>query len=500
MMKDTSQSRAHIRLDNCEAEELHLSGRIQGHGALLVVDLESRLITHASANCPDVLGLEVDALVSAPLFSMGFYTPEIMSGFSLLEGCQLHVATVQVDVGRHLDLTLIRTAHALLMEWQPVQPLAKPVAIFQMQRSLARAPSHKEALLPYFNTLVQQTQQVSGLDRVMLYRFRSDWTGVVEAEACEPRWGSYLGLRFPAADIPKVARDLYMQTPFRMIPDVDAPTHGLWSLDDDPPDLSLSELRSVSPMHLEYLHNMGVRASFSVPVVVGEKLWGLVACHHYQGALRLSHDQRQACVSMAGAFSLGLASYVSGKHLQLLDSLDRRIDQLVQVVSTWAELFDSVPLAGEQWAACVDADGFALALDDRATLFGATPSLEGLGVIDEWFLNACDDVAIARESMPPEWRELPHLMALDGGLQAAKVWHVQQGWLRLYWFRHSEVQRITWAGQPDKPAAEDARAASLSPRRSFERWVETRTGHCAEWTSAEKLLVTKIRTVMGRMR
>jgi chemotaxis family two-component system sensor kinase Cph1 len=498
-MLDTSRTYADATLASCESEQLHLSGRIQDFGALLVVSLETRCVTHVSANAPTLLGLSPRSLLGATLSALDLYTPEFDSAFDLEAGAQTLVANVMLGKHQHLNVTLIRTLTALLMEWEPAEPQARPIAIHQMHRNMVRAPSHQEGAEPYYETLVNHVQHITGMDRVMIYRFRDDWTGEVVAERVGGEYGSYMGMRFPAGDIPEIARKLYLQNPYRMIPDVSAAVHPVYSLQAEPPDLSASDLRSVSPMHLQYMENMGVRASFSVPICIMGKLWGLVACHHYQGAKRLSQDQRHACVTLVAAFSLGLASYFAGMHLQTLDSMDRRIQLALQAFVGLTNPLDGVGAFGPALADLVRADGFAMAIDEEAAISGCGPDLEGLSVIDDWFLNHADDYSVSMESMAERFEARPEVCKASCGLLAFKIWTSNRGWLRFYWFRQQETQQITWAGNPDKPRAENSAAPHLSPRRSFEKWVETRTGFCREWLADEKLMAAKFRSTAGRM-
>lgn len=498
-MRDTSRTHAHATLDSCESEQLHLSGRIQDYGALMVVCRDTRCITHMSGNCEALLGISPSECLGSKLEDLSFFTPEFAQAFELEEGAQTVVANAWQCREAHFDATLICSRGCLLVEWEPAVSSVQPIAIHQMHRSMVRAPSHKDGLLVYYGTLVGHIRHITGMDRVMVYRFRDDWAGEVVAEAVDKGYGSYMDMRFPAGDIPEIARKLYLQNPYRMIPDTRSPPHPVYGLDPEPPDLGATDLRSVSPMHLQYMENMGVRASFSVPICIMGKLWGLVACHHYQGPLRLSSDQRLACVTLVAAFSLGLASCLAGMHLQTLDSMDRRIQLALQALVGLTNPLDGIGASGQMLAELVQADGFAMAIHEEAAISGLGPDLEGLSVVDDWFLNHCDDYSVSMESLGERFAEHPHVLKAACGLLAVKIWTLHRGWLRFYWFRQAETQHIAWAGNPDKPKIENSAAPHLSPRRSFEKWVETRTGFCREWTTDERLMVSKFRSTAGRL-
>ena len=156
----------------------------------------------------------------------------------------------------------------------------------------------------------RQLKALLGFDRVMVYRFHSDDTGEVFAEAREMRLESFFGLHYPASDIPPQARKLYLTNILRIISDVADPTVAIApavSPAGIPLDLSLGTLRSVSPIHIEYLRNMGVTASMSISIVVRGKLWGLFACHHYSGARVLPYALRAVAELYAQLFGSSLA-------------------------------------------------------------------------------------------------------------------------------------------------------------------------------------------------
>lgn len=498
-MFDTSYTHGTATITSCESEQLHLSGRIQGHGALLAVSACSRRVTYASANCETALGLPAAALLGALLSELPLYIGEFDGAYTLAEKSQLTVANVLLAYGGQWDVTLTRVGDMVLLEWEQSTPDVMPIAIHQMHRTLVRPPSRKDDIADYYNMLVGYFRRITGMDRVMIYRFREDWSGEVLAEGVTGDHGSYMGVRFPAGDIPQIARTLYLQNPYRMIPDEDGEVFPVWGLTAEPPDLTWSDLRSVSPMHLAYMRNMGVRASFSVPIVIMGKLWGLVACHHYQGPHLLSQVQRHACVTLGAAFSLGLASFQAGMHLQTLDSMDRRIQSALQAFAGLDNPLEGMCNTDMPVTALIRADGFALAIDEQAAISGLGPDLDGLSIIDDWFLSHCEDAYIAIDRMSEVFPDSFESLKPCCGVLAIKVWTVSRGWLRFYWFRQEEAQEIAWAGNPDKPQAENTAASALSPRRSFEKWVEIRTGHCREWTTDEKLMAAKFRSTAGRL-
>lgn len=489
-MHDTSLHAQHTTLTDCESERLHLSGKIQGFGALIVVRLSDWIITHASDNADSFLGSGIDQCLGTDVRTAGFWS----SGWADRIP-QTHGERTELMHGPWV-FTFIRSGDYLLIECEPIGPVSPPIPIHQLHRSLIRPPNTADELTAYQETLVQHLLAVTGMNRVMVYRFRDDWSGEVITEATDRPLGSYMGLRFPAGDIPAIARKLYEQNPIRTIPDVEGPEYAIRSLIPEAPDLSFSDLRSVSPMHQMYLRNMGVAASLSLPVLIGGQLWGLVVGHSYAGPCLLSHDQRHCAVLLANAYALGLANYRAAESLRLVDSVDRRVHAALQPMLQADHPFDAFHNCAHALQQLMEADAVAVAMEDRAALAGEGLNLDALADFDRWFVEEYEDYLLMSHRLTEFGVQSFAVATLFAGVLAVRAWSAQRGWLRFYWFRLSESQQITWAGHPDKPR--EAASAALSPRRSFEKWVEIRHGSSREWTSAHRLSALRVRAVAGR--
>ncbi|QDL56122.1 GAF domain-containing protein [Rhodoferax aquaticus] len=484
-------------IQGCESEELHLSGAIQAFGALLRLDTATMTVSHASANLArfmhvapaDVLGRSVDSLEWLPAGTL--------DKLASAQGSMLALINVVHDGTTRIDAKLIRTAAGVVVEFETGLTAKDALSFHAHQRPLMGVPSTPQQMEEYHAQLLAGIRAISGFRRCMIYRFQEDWVGEVIAEAAEPGDGAYLGLRFPASDIPAIARNLYLNNASRMIPDVHAESVPILGLQDAPPDLSLSDLRSVSPVHLEYLRNMGVAASFSVPIKVGGQLWGLVACHHGTPTT-LTPDQRAACVALTSTYAMGISSYTSTRRLQLLDSLDHKTDEILQLVSESEDPLDGIEMHSERLMHVLDASGFAFAVGSHVAITGDAPSLETMGLLDDWFSNQCKEPLFSTHHITDIFPDSHLIFADAAGFMAIKARSPRSGWLRFYWFRPAEVQEIAWAGNPSKPVSEKAGAVALSPRRSFERWVEVKHGFCRNWNHENRLVASKFRNGLLR--
>ncbi len=476
----------------CEAEQLHLSGAIQSFGAMLCLEEQSGLVTHASANLAEFIGIAPGDLLGRSLAECNLLPPSALENLPVNPG-----QTLSVSLHNHMDALLIRGNNCLLLEIERCTITPLPIPLHHYQRPLMYAPRDSNELIEYHHVLLQAFRELTGYERCMAYQFHEDWSGKVIAEVTASGMGSYLGMHFPASDIPAIARNLYLINPARMIPDASAPVIPLLSHNAEPPDLTWSNLRSVSPVHLQYLQNMGVCASFSVPIRIGGTLWGMVACHN-QTPLTLSSDQRDTCVALCNAYALGLSSHIASRRLQMLDSLDRRVDKIMEALSKHTDPLDGIESNSRVLMEALAAQGFAMAVKDNVVIAGNGPDLDGIAEIDNWFLNGCRELLYSTDHLS-EVTELPaELLASVSGMMAIKARSPRSGWVRFYWFRPAEPQEITWAGNPNKPITENAGAIALSPRRSFERWVETRMDYSRAWSGEDKLVASKFRSSLLR--
>ncbi|MFZ5657368.1 MAG: GAF domain-containing protein [Pseudomonadota bacterium] len=377
--------------------------------------------------------------------------------------------------GAVCDVLVHRTADLLHLEFEPAlrhRINALPSAL--ADGLIARVANDKTG--EFFDVCARQVRALTGFDRVMVYRFLQDDSGEVVAEARAPHADTYLGLRFPAFDIPPQARRLYLLNRIRAIPDARYVPVPLVSRDATPLDLSLHSLRSVAPVHLQYLANMGVAASLSVSIVCGDRLWGLVACHH-GSPLFLDPGTRSALELFGRFLSLRVTAQQQEAALEDLHAVDylssaitesgKRSGSLIEAVARWSEpvrrLFAADGLAirvGSAWHA-------GSAGVDAATLEDAASWLDRHRHAD---VSTVDEAAAWRREGDATW----------AGLLALRV----DTLTHLVLLHREQVATVTWAGEPAKCVADTA-APRLMPRTRFSAWSDTAGGRSAPWLSAD---------------
>jgi len=467
-------------LEVCEQEPLHRSGLIQPHGALLVVGRDGR-IRYVSANCAAFLGRAADDWLGreAPTECRGLLAELGDTPGSCCQRVLAFPAAAPCDA-----IAQRMPSGDMVIEFLPHLPWDAPSGVAS-PHSFADAA----ALAASRQALVELVAAATGFTRTMFYAFLPDGDGEVVAETRDPAaYGSYLGLRFPASDIPRIARELYLKNPWRWIPDARAEPVAVLGVDPQPPDLTYSALRSVSPVHRVYLANMGVVASLSFPVVIHGQLAALVAAH--------SREARQLPVALLDAlsvhvrdFAFAWAAFQSQERMRCLDTLDYRLAPLHTAWQRHGDLISAWPEMASVLIELAHADGATLCVGDRVAFHGVTLHGEALAACDA-FLRANNLIVWQCESLT---RAIPGLPLTEvAGLCALRLTRAETE-VRLYLCRREWLHEVAWGGNPDKPVEYHDGTLGIAPRRSFEKWVEKRIGYCRPWENEVRLLLLRLR-------
>jgi two-component system, chemotaxis family, sensor kinase Cph1 len=477
-----------IDLSNCDREPIHIPGSVQPHGVLLVVEPETTRILQVAGDTQSTLGRDIDAI-------LGECVTDVVGGYaaSLIDAEQgsrkpgyLGSFTVAANARRSLDLTRHDRDGILVLEIEPSSPRTRTAGEVLARVRWVAAKLERATDLPrLLQSAAREARRLTGFDRVMIYRFLCDGAGSVEAEDKIDKLDPFLNHRYPASDIPKQARALYLQNLLRVIPDVDytpAPlVPALNPMTNAPLDMSECALRSVSPIHLQYLKNMGVRASMSVSIVVDGALWGLIAFHHTSPML-VPYEVREVCKHVA---------QILGQQVRAREQ-DELHQQRLRFAAAREELVDSLSKASviehvllectDELQRALPADGAAVRFGDRISRTGHAPSGEQIRELTEWLLRVAPNDPYETNSLVRQYAPAAAYAAEASGLLATVVCPEEP--LMLLWFRAEQLETINWAGNPHK-AAELAGAGTLTPRKSFEIWKEIVHQQCRAWSTAE---------------
>lgn len=476
--------RGAIDLDNCEDEPIHIPGSIQPHGTLIAFD-DSFTLRAVSENVTDLVDRPAIETIGAPLSSVvGEEAADAIAALApsahhgRIDDWTVHIA------GRAMTAALFVSTGWYVLELEHVGSTAslKLPAIRAATMELNGAVS----VMTVADAAARAVRQLTGFDRVMVYRFDPDWHGEVIAEQKRDDLNTFMGLHYPSTDIPAQARQLYRRNWLRLIPDIHYSPVDIVPDDitdaGDPIDLSDSTIRSVSPIHVEYLANMGVTASMSVSLIVEGNLWGLIACHHYSGPHRPSPEAR------SGAEYLGQLASVRLRECERNDER-RRSTELVELANSLGDLLASdhaihTTLSEAESAVLklADATGAMISLGGDRIRLGVLPPDDALQAAltqwpsdAEWFV--CDRAA----ALVPE---MAGHADIASGILAIPIADDHRD--LAVWVRPEHVELIDWAGDPySKEVQSERPGARLSPRRSFERWRELTRGRSVPWGNAE---------------
>lgn len=475
----------------CETEQLQYSGAIQAHGALLLVDGKGLTVCHASGNLFAILGIDPESLLGMNFESAGL--PIALSAEWLRKpaGARTEMPGLATASGRPVDVIVTNTGDGWIVELCRAPAATIDPRVIDHHRGLAIREIPDGGEVPSAaRLLTTAVREIAGFDRVMLYRFLDDWSGEVIAENLRDGVEGFRGLRFPASDIPKIARDLYLLTPFRFISDSSSEPVPLISLRQGTPDLTYADLRSVSPLHLEYLRNMGVVSSFSIPIVVQKSLWGLVACHHLE-EIELPGDVIRNCTALAGIFSLAVADLLTRQRLEFMEKIERFATELHDEADAGGDFRAAFDSRADGLLELIPADSGALVTGDDTLAFGRPVPAEAVAAVDAWFAGQASLPFAASDRAAAEIAGADRFAAHIAGFCAVRV-----GGARLYWFRQESVQKIEWAGRPDKTAVDADGELRLSPRKSFATWVETRSGFADAWRNENRMAAKKLAALL----
>ncbi|MFA0924363.1 bacteriophytochrome BphP [Xanthomonas fragariae] len=483
-----------LDMNVCAREPIHIPGLIQPYGVLLVIEPADGRIVQASGSAAELLGVPMDTLLGMP-YAQVLELPDAQP-FAVAEQAQhlLHADVRFPQRSAPTDHPWVAAWHLYPEQWlveiEPRDARLRDVTLREalpLLRCIERDSGIEEAAVRAAKGL----RSMIGFDRVMIYRFDEEWNGDVIAEARQPELEAYLGLHYPASDIPAQARALYLRNRVRQIADVSyrpSPIEPiLHPRLGTPVDLSDVSLRSVSPVHLEYLANMGVSATLVSSIVVNDALWGLISCHHYSPQFT-SHAMREAtdAVTRSLAGRIGALQAVARARMEsvLLTIREKLITDFNDAEHLTVDMLaDMAPDLMD----VVDADGVAVFHGEEISRHGSTPDVAALRRIRDHLESAHHDAlredavgALHVDAIGEMFPELADLAPLAAGFVFVPL--MPQSRSALLWTRREQVQQVKWAGNPQLAKLQDIPNSRLSPRKSFDLWQQTVRGRARRWS------------------
>lgn len=479
-------NRDNVNLENCDQEPIHIPGTIQPHGFLLALDRESLHITFCSENIISFTGSSHKQLLNKN--AVHLFHPDCID---IIKECASgqpgNAVTFTTDFlnKQFIFSTHINDEGVIILESEAVTIETQDPAEnqFELSRQFIGYMEDTHTLVQLCEMVAKGIKKITGYDRVMVYRFDKNYNGEVIAESKEEKLESFLGLHYPHTDIPVQARQLYIKNLLRVIVDMDYKPAPIYTIDTEGTknlDLSYSILRSVSPIHVQYLQNMGVGGTLTISLIHKKKLWGLIACHHY-GAKYLSPEIRMAA-RLQGHFITSQIEIrqqneeyeISKKSRDAADQLiskkfDLNREALFQIVNDPNILF------------LCKAIGVSLLIDNVIYKSGITPSDEEIHMLAQHLSVVSNHTEFHTDSLI---KSVPGLKTISERTPGINFFPLNENSSNcVIWYRLETISEVFWAGDPAKSIEKDKNG--LSPRKSFESWKETIKNHSNPWLPYE---------------
>lgn len=474
-----------VDLTNCDREPIHIPGSIQPHGCLIACDATAGVIERVSANVGEFLGLPgpfIGLRLEQVLGSEAAHTLRNALTGANDDGRPALVLDMAVTGGRRFDVAAHRLRGKAIIELEP--PGGQPHPLHRARELIGRISGLRD-IDGLLRRAARLAHAVLGYDRVMIYRFEADGAGKVVAETRRPGLESFLGQYFPASDIPQQARELYLRNTLRIISDTSNPRVPIEPEFDNgaPLDLSFAHLRSVSPIHCEYLRNMGVAASMSISVVIEGRLWGLIACHHYTPRV-LPMADRVAAELFGQYFSLHLQTLKQKRNLDSAAEARRTLDRFLRLASTETEidrlLRDNLP----ELRRLMPCDGVGVWMGGCWSGHGQTPPAASIPALARFVESVAEGRVWATHQLPQAHPPAEAYHADASGVLAIPLSQLPRDYL--FFFRRELVETLNWGGDPRKDYAIGPHGDRLTPRRSFAIWKQTVERQAQPWTEADR--------------
>lgn len=480
-----------VNLTNCAREQIHIPNSIQCYGALIVVNKDSFNIIQVSENSDvDLMNFPLERLLNNRYI-------EKIKGCLNKDFTSINPLRIEIN-NQTLNLIIHENQGFIFLEFEPINEKYQNdfLNFYNLTKRVIDKMQITTNLQDLSEIIVKNIREITHFDRVMVYRFDEDGSGNVIAEHKNDDLESFLGLRYPASDVSKPARKLYELNYIRII--VDSNSQGVF-LPPHPEnnqsfDLSYATLRSISPIHLEYLQNMGVKASMSISILHGNKLWGLIACHHYQRKF-IPYEVRIACEFLGKVMSLNLIAKEEKENLIYKMEIKERFSQLIERLSQTMNIAQNLSTNIDLLKELINCEGLALCFEGNLKTTGITPHISQIKDLVLCLKKNHDNNFFYTHNLLDIYPKGVLIKSIASGVMILYMSRVKNSYI--IWFRPEISQTIKWAGNPHKEAIlEKDGTLTLTPRKSFEIWQENLRGHSLPWLNCEIQQVIEFRNLL----
>ena len=466
-----------VDITNCDREPIHIIEQSQDHGVIIICDYKKDEIIQISDNCSRILNIEAEKIVSKPLKNL--LPSSIVTDIykNIREEKSLYPKEFNLLGNKYLVIPHLTENKELIID---IEPFGEHIDQNKYQEELSKILKEikeSDTIEIMCHHAVSLIKELYDYDRVMMYSFDEEWNGEVVAEVKEDHLESWLGLHYPSTDIPKPAREIFLKQGVRIISDVNYTPSPLKPQLDQKINLSKSEIRGVSPIHIEYLKNMKVGASLTAAVILNGDLWGLIACHHYSPKF-INYHQRQSCKFLAEVFSNKLALKESKNFIENINSSEKIRKQLLIQMNSIQDSVEALTNYKPKFTDLIECSGGAIFNEGTIKLVGKTPTEKQVRKIVTKVLNLQTDSIFYTKQLNRFYEKADKFAATASGILSIRFDSENS---YVMWFRPESATTVDWGGNPEKQGYIKDGIQFLHPRKSFDRWTEKLSGIAKPW-------------------
>lgn len=502
-MSHSTHSNLQQALHQCATEPLHHIGNIQSHGVLLAFSRDdSHQLLQASENLAQWLELNPQQALGKPLTALFAAKVSTQIAGLIKLASQKNTATGWIDFEQsRLDAYAFKAGELVVLELSQPSESAQQTDITHLLIDLKdalgnchpQANPNQASIEPCFDCIADLVRCITGYDNVMIYRFDSNWEGEVIAQSRVDSSADFLGNHFPASDVPEQARQLYLQNWVRGVADIDDRPVSIVSSDSTPLDMTHSSLRSLSPLHVEYLRNMNVTASMSISLLQNGRLWGLIVCHH-QSPKTLPLAMRQIAILISHTLSTGLSLQEDTEHQNLMN---QALQLSFTLLTSFSQAESEIPVTLlKKLLTLLNASGLIMVIDGKRFCYQAVPNQQQINRLLDWLGHQSDDLVFSCEALAQQFPPAEAYQDCAAGLLALGISPKMDNCI--IWLRPEQIRTLNWAGDYREGLVQTNDGDyQLSPRKSFAVWAENSRGHSQPWTASEIKVSQLISTTLA---
>ena len=474
-------------IKNCEDEEIQFLNEIQPFGYLIGIHKNSHQIEFYSQNIDELFQISAENVLNQDINQLYNFELDFDEVLNLDQGefCRTHLKINS----KTYHLTSYHFDELIYLELEELIILENRLAYYNFSEQIL----YSKSIDATWDRLISSIKKLINYDRVMLYKFLEDGSGVVIAEEIDNGLDSYLGLRFPEFDIPKQARQLYLEKKSRLVADVNSNRISLIATNHQKINLMYSSVRALSPIHLQYLRNANCAASFSISIVINEKLWGIVACQNSEPKF-IPNQVRLQTELLTRQARLTYVNFKATERLKFQNYFNETAIKLKENLLTEENLQQSMNNNLKEVLNLTKANGIALVNFDDVFVEGETPDKDEILRIKEWAFKRNSARLFTSNTFYLDYGQELNLSPNSAGVMFCFLNQTYEHFI--IWFKKEQVQTLNWAGEPNKikhvEIVDGDEILSFSPRTSFKIWQENIKNKSFIWLDKEKYVAKEV--------